>query len=114
MIDGCLDWQTHGLQRPPSVFEATEEYFSNQDTFGQWLEEDCDAEPGNPYKSETSAALFKSWQAYATNAGAKSGSRTAFADAMERRGIKKDKGAKGARIYRGVCLKRSPDDIPFN
>jgi putative DNA primase/helicase len=38
MIDGCLDWQANGLRRPQSVVEATEEYFSNQDTFGQWLD----------------------------------------------------------------------------
>jgi hypothetical protein len=33
---------------------------------------------------------------------------------MEKRGLVKDKGAKGARLYRGVCLKRPPsDDLPF-
>ena len=114
MIVGCRDLQANGLQRPQSVVEATEEYFSNQDTFGQWLDEECDVEPGNRWKNETSAALFKSWQAYATSAGDKPGSRKAFADAMEKRGLEKDKGAKGARLYRGVCLKRLPDDIPFN
>ena len=40
MIVGCRDWQANGLQRPQSVVEATEEYFSNQDTFGQWLVSD--------------------------------------------------------------------------
>jgi hypothetical protein len=58
--------------------------------------------------------LFKSWQAYATSAGDKPGSRKAFADAMEKRGLVKDKGAKGVRRYLGVCLKRPPsDDLPF-
>ena len=112
MIVGCRDWQANGLQRPQSVVEATEEYFSNQDTLGQWLDEQCDVEPGNRWKNESSAALFKSWQAYSISAGAKAGSRTAFADAMEKRGLERDKGAKGARLYRGVCFK--PNDLPFN
>jgi putative DNA primase/helicase len=80
MIDGCLDWQANGLVRPRTVIEATSEYFANQDTFGQWLDEECDVEPGNRWKNEASAALFKSWQAYATSAGDKPGSRKAFAD----------------------------------
>jgi putative DNA primase/helicase len=113
MIVGCRDWQANGLQRPQSVVEATEEYFSNQDTLGQWLDEQCDVDPGNRWKNESSAALFKSWQTYAISAGAKAGSRTAFADAMEKRGLERDKGTKGARLYRGVCFKPPPDDLPF-
>ena len=41
MIEGCLDWQANGLVRPAIVAEATAEYFDDQDTFGQWLEECC-------------------------------------------------------------------------
>ena len=44
MIDGCLDWQANGLIRPASVSAATDEYFEEQDLFGQWLEEECDVE----------------------------------------------------------------------
>ena len=109
MILGCLDWQANGLVRPQSVLDATEEYFSNQDTFGQWLDEECDVEPGNNWKSETSASLFASFQAYAEKAGERSGSRKAFSDAMQKRGLKKDKGGKGSRLYRGIRLKSKPD-----
>jgi putative DNA primase/helicase len=93
MIDGCLDWQANRLQRSQTIVEATSEYFANQDTFGQWLDEECDVEPGNRWKNETSAALFKSWQAYAARAGDRPVSRKAFADAMEKRGLERDKGA---------------------
>jgi putative DNA primase/helicase len=31
MIDGCLDWQKHGLVTPECVDEQTENYFSAQD-----------------------------------------------------------------------------------
>src|SRR4051794_29207376 len=86
MIDGCLDWQKNGgLIRPDSVRDATAAYFSNQDLFGQWLEDACDSDPGNEYKRETSADLFASWKLYATNAGATVGSQNTSRENMEAR-----------------------------
>jgi putative DNA primase/helicase len=34
-IDGCLDWQRNGFIQWPAVDAATEEYFAEEDTFGQ-------------------------------------------------------------------------------
>lgn len=105
MIEGCLDWQANGLVRPASVRLATEGYFSDQDMFGQWLDDECDADPGNTHKWEPSAVLFKSWRAYAESAGETAGSSKAFAEHMRRRGFDTHKGAKGVRQIRGVCLR---------
>jgi putative DNA primase/helicase len=91
MVEGCLDWQEHGLSRPEIVQKTTEEYFAGQDLFGQWLDEDCDVERGNEFKSETSADLFASWSGYATRAGERPGSRKAFADLMQKRGMTTDR-----------------------
>jgi putative DNA primase/helicase len=74
MIDGCLDWQRNGMVRPATVVDATDEYFSAQDLFGQWLQDECDPEPGNSAKMETSTALFQSWRSYAERAGEAAGS----------------------------------------
>ncbi len=39
-IEGCIEWQMlGGLTRPASVLAATDEYFSSQDLFTQWLSE---------------------------------------------------------------------------
>jgi P4 family phage/plasmid primase-like protien len=54
MIDGCLEWQRTGLAPPKIVTEATEEYFADQDTTKQWLE-DC-TEDGGPTPSRQSAS----------------------------------------------------------
>jgi putative DNA primase/helicase len=70
MIQGCLDWQASGLAPPETVRAATASYFDNQDLFAQWLEEKCDAEPGNEFKTATSAALFKSCLYYSPYSGA--------------------------------------------
>jgi putative DNA primase/helicase len=92
--------------RPESVKLATAEYFSAQDLFGQWLEDECDAEPGNTWKWEASGALFESWSAYAKAAGEEPGSRKAFADAMQGRGFERcEKGHAKTRSFSGVRLK---------
>ncbi len=105
MIEGCLDWQANELQRADVVRAATDAYFADQDLFGQWLDEECDAEPGNSHKWELSGKLFASWSAYAQGAGEKAGGRKAFFDLMQRRGFEPYKGPKGARAFRGVQLK---------
>ncbi len=110
MIDGCLDWQANGLVRPSSVVDATSQYFADQDLMAHWIEEACDAEPGNYYKSATSADLFQSWTAFAVRSGEKSGTKKLFADAMERRGFEKRKGTGGIREYRGIRLKTEQTD----
>ena len=108
-IDGCLDWQANGLVRPSSVLKATEQYFADQDLIGQWIAEECDAEPGNRWKSATSAVLFASWTAYATRAGEKAGSRKPFAEELERRGFENKRGTGGIREFRGIRLRPDSD-----
>ena len=109
MIDGCLDWQRHGLLRPASIMDATTSYFADQDVFGSWLNEDCDVEPGNIWKSQMSAELFAAWQTYARNAGESAGTRKTFSDQLQRHGVEVHKGTGGTRTYRGIRLRsRAP------
>ncbi len=63
MIDGCLDWRRNGVVACPAIDEASAEYFRGEDTFGQWLDEECELMPGSPY-SEFSAALFESFREF--------------------------------------------------
>jgi len=105
LIDGCLDWQEDGLVRPQSVLAATEEYFADQDLFSQWIEDECDAEPCNRWKSEKSGDLFAAWAAYAKRAGEDPGSKVAFADELKEREFVQDRGHGGVRLYRGIRLK---------
>ena len=110
MIAGCLDWQANGLARPSSVVEATKAYFEQQDTFAAWIEEECDADPGNNWKWETSAKLFEAWSRYAKNAGEVAGTRKGFADQMQRRGFESSRSHGGTRTYKGVMLRKPADN----
>jgi len=88
MIDGCLDWQQHGLIRPSSVIDATAEYFSDQDCFQHWLQEECICEPGNMDRSEASSVLFKSWSNYAKAVGVKPGTTSTFRNNLSAAGFR--------------------------
>jgi putative DNA primase/helicase len=82
MIDGCVDWQTNGLVRPQSVLDATNDYFSDQDSFSQWIAECCECDPGNTYKTASAAELYQSWTGYAHAAGEDPESKKSFADRL--------------------------------
>jgi putative DNA primase/helicase len=111
MINGCLDWQVNELTPAPTVITATADYFAGQDMIGQWLEDMCDAEPGNEFKSESSRILFKSWADYARDAGENPGSRKGFAATLERRGFVRGRaGKEGNRIWKGIRLKSTSSD----
>jgi putative DNA primase/helicase len=62
MLEGCLEWQRNGLAAPTVVTAATEEYFADQDTTKQWLDE-C-TEDGGPYAFTPISQLFASWKAW--------------------------------------------------
>jgi putative DNA primase/helicase len=87
--------------------EATNEYFSAQDLFGQWLDDECDVEPGNTYKTEASADLFASWRAYAERAGEQPGTQKSFAENMQTRGLERFR-TKSFRGFRGIRLRQQP------
>jgi putative DNA primase/helicase len=107
MIEGCLDWQKNGLIRPKCVIDATAEYFSDQDLFRHWLEEDCVCEPGKADRSESSSVLFKSWSSYAKAAGHKPGTASTFKDNLQAAGFKFYRGEK-AREFFGISLRPKP------
>ncbi len=65
MITGCLDWKENGLVQPASVTMATNDYFEEQDTAADWLQERCLIEIGNDRRRTSSQALFDSWSAFA-------------------------------------------------
>jgi putative DNA primase/helicase len=105
MIEGCREWQKKGgLERPASVHAATEAYFSDQDLFGQWLEDCCDLRPGEPNVWDKSADLFDSWTEYAHKAGDAPGTKKSFGQAMQRRGLEPHR-HQASRGFRFVRLK---------
>jgi putative DNA primase/helicase len=113
MIDGCLDWQAHGLQRPKIVQQATAEYFEDQDLLAQWIAEECDVDPNS---KASSTELFHSWKSYAEQHGEFAGSAKCFGPLLEQKNFTKKKSC-GAMYYIGLRLKSgvpSPHPKPLS
>jgi len=98
MIKGCLDWQTAGLQRPQIVEATTAEYFTEQDVFGQWVNERCTLRPSSDC-FEAAAKLYADWTAYALANGETPGTAKAFGGAMRKRGF----APKTRRLMAGIA-----------
>ena len=104
MINGCLEWQRDGLVRPQVVIDATADYFSDQDTLTQWIEDCC--EKSSDF-ADTNGSLFASWTNYAKARGEDPGSQTQFKPAMVRLGyvpIKDGCGIRG-RGFKGLKVR---------
>lgn len=60
-VQGCLEWQRVGLNPPPAVMAATEEYFNQQDAVAQWLTENVRPCPDGFVEGQTLFADWKQW-----------------------------------------------------
>ena len=105
LIDGCLDWQANGLIRPPVVAQATAAYFDDQDLFQQWIDDECDAEPGNHHKCESASTLYASWKTYAATSGDNPGHKNGFGERLKRLGFAPDR-KKTGRFWSGIQLRQ--------
>ena len=75
MLEGCLNWQKHGLRPPPSVQLATAAYFEQQDRFGAWCSECCIL---SPQLETRPTALLKSFNEWAERNGEHPAGRAEF------------------------------------
>jgi P4 family phage/plasmid primase-like protien len=103
-LDGCLHWQQIGLAPPATVCDATEDYFQEQDTVGQWIE-DC-TQDGGQLAFTRIADLFSSWKTWCEEHNVKPGSTMTLSGMLEDRGYEKRReGGTGQRGFRNFILK---------
>lgn len=107
MLEGCAEWQRIGLAPPSIVTDATEEYFEDQDTVKQWLEDCIEASQGF---TET-GRLFASWKQWTERHGLQTGNARELSDTIAGRGYIRKKGAGGVRGFKALALKAKPADI---
>ena len=101
MLEGVKLWRAEGLDAPPAVRDATEDYFATQDIFGQWLEGNCDKIAG---AEENASKLFSNWNVYAESCGTYPGTLPGFSDNLIKRGFTKRRTRNGI-VYIGLKLK---------
>jgi len=60
-IDGCLDWQRNFLAPPHRVLAATDEYFEEEDSLGNFFEECCDFNSSFRTKTSDVYRCYQRW-----------------------------------------------------
>lgn len=94
-LQGCREWQEHGLDEPAEVTDATREYRHESDYLGGFIEECCLVGPGCQVRATSLFDAFKDWGGKWTQT--KFGTEVAARFMRDRDGV-------GRKIYLGVGL----------
>jgi hypothetical protein len=97
-VEGCRQWQSEGLGTPAAVSEATQEYRSDMDVIGRFLEEACETTPGD---STPVSELYEAYKKWAANSEIAQCSKDAFSKKLKSRGVRSDR-TKTGRFFKGI------------
>jgi putative DNA primase/helicase len=103
-VQGCLDWQRHGLGEPPEVRIATLDYRGEMDTLGEFLADCCLLRPDARVSSHD---LYEEYKRWATDAGERVWSHKRFAQGLEQRGSQqgfRKQHTREGRVWHGIGL----------
>ena len=104
MIRGCLAWQdAGGLLKPQAITDTVSEYFTEEDTFGGWMEECVTVALGLTCGS---TEAYKAFQAYCDSHGERPPSHKRFAMMLKARGLEITKS--GTKKITGMTLTPVP------
>ncbi len=106
-VRGCLDWQRNGLQVPPEVEAATDEYRKDQDSIGQFILDECktvskDDELWDKVKWKATP-LYVAYTKWTENSGEKPVPQKAFGIALMERGFERKENH--GYWYHGIALR---------
>lgn len=107
MIEGCRQWQEHGLQPPQVVAEATARYIEGEDVIGEWLEERAE-QRGTTERP----VAYKNYRAWVEGRGERPWSSKAFWAALEERGYTARK-SNGLWFVQNLGLRMSAPEEPY-
>ncbi len=97
MIEGCLEWQEHGLGEPESVRAATNQYREEMDTLAAFLEDRCVVHPD---AVAPATPLYKQYQLWCDDAGEKPETQKMFGMRLRDRGFENKQISRGE--YKGL------------
>lgn len=96
-LEGCQEWQEHGLPTPEIVTRATSEYRAEMDILARFLEESTVPVPG---ARVASAALYARYREWCDNSGERFESKKMFGLQLKERGFQSRK----VQGYPHCCL----------
>src|SRR5215213_3444929 len=112
MVEGCLEWQEHGLEEPKTVTDATKQYREEMDTLASFLDEVCVMGAGHKVLAEK---LYQSYAMWCDKSGERKDPKKAFVARLEERGFERRRETagvnKGRYIWLGIGF-RGGDEPP--
>jgi putative DNA primase/helicase len=100
-VEGCLRWQTRGLEFPESVVKATREYRQDSDPLARFFEDSCIV---SSYTEVRARKLYEAYRTWAEHSGENSLSETAFGNRLRERGFAKRHMGQG-NVYAGIGIR---------
>ena len=101
MVEGALKWKKEGLISSPRIKSASNQYRSDCDVIGDFMDENCALGVG---LRVTQLGLWTLWQEWSKANGYFCGSKKTFTRRLKDRGINADGYHNGVRAYCGVGL----------
>ncbi len=99
IVAGCLAWQREGLNPPAAVLVATKAYKDESDTFKNWIDDRCEADP----QAECRAAVaYKAYREWCDETGERHVSQVKFAEKVDAAGFRREKRREGV-FYGGFA-----------
>src|SRR5829696_7339223 len=92
MVEGCLEWQEHGLEEPKTVTDATKQYREEMDTLASFLDEVCVIGPHHKVLAE---GLYQRYAMWCDKSGEKPETQKMFGMRL------RDRGFENGKIKRG-------------
>jgi len=105
-LAGCLEWQANGLQEPEEVQEATNEYRSEMDLIGQFLDDTC---AFGAQMRVPCAVLYNVYSRWCDDGGERPVTQRRFGAQLTERGIDRVRGSGGTWNYIGIGLVAKQD-----
>jgi putative DNA primase/helicase len=106
MVEGCLEWQEHGLGEPERVKAATDQYRSDMDTLAAFLEDRCIVRRDAVAQA---TPLYKEYRMWCDDAGERPETQKTFGMRLTERGFESARSSsgvnKGRKVWHGIGLR---------
>jgi putative DNA primase/helicase len=103
-LEGLRAYLKDGLNPPPAVLDATNEYRQDMDVVEQWINECCDIAPR---ANVPSSVAYDDYVRWAQREIGWTLTQLRFGRTLTGRGFRRDKGTAGQRLIQGLRLKSS-------
>lgn len=88
MVQGCLEWQKHGLGEPAAVAAATRTYREEEDFLGEFLADACERRGA---ATERAADLFNAYREWCRQGGERETTQRTFGLMLRERGFDRER-----------------------